>query len=272
MFIKKAAIIAVAVAGQAYVEAVSIQKRDGAHGHHAAAPASSYGAPAPASSYGAPAPASSYGAPAPASSYGAPAPASSYGAPAPASSYGAPAPASSYGAPAPASSYGAPADSYGAPADSYGAPDTGYGAPDTGYGAPASPGYGATGAEEEVVVTTAPAGPGILPFVAVILAIIGLSLLFPAVVNVGRKKRSLAEESNPVYDIAERVNEIYGAVLESEECMEKIACELGGMAKDLTASPVTSLVEPFVPTRYSQYYKQFKAGTNCDKIKCGKAL
>jgi hypothetical protein len=98
------------------------------------------------------------------------------------------------------------------------------------------------------------------------------SLLFPAVVNVGRKKRSLAEESNPVYDIAERVNEIYGAVLESEECMEKIACELGGMAKDLTSSPVTSLVEPFVPARYSQYYKQFKAGADCDKIKCGKAF
>ena len=45
-------------------------------------------------------------------------------------------------------------------------------------------------------------------------------------------------ESNPVYDLADRVNDIYGAVLESEECMEKIACELGGMAKDLTASPV----------------------------------
>jgi hypothetical protein len=176
-------------------------------------------------------------------------------------------------APAPASGYGAPAASYGAPAPDtgYGAPDTGYGAPDTGYGAPATsydepesydaaPTYGADG---EV-------GPGILPFVAVILAIIGLSLLFPAVVNIqsGRKRRSVAEESNPVYDLAERVQEMYGAVVRSEECMEKIVCELGGMAKDLTASPVTGLVEPFVPKKYSNYYKQFRSGKDCHKIKC----
>ena len=89
------------------------------------------------------------------------------------------APASGYGAPAPATGYGAPDTSYAAP-------DTGYGAPDTGY--EAAPAYGADDAA---------VGPGILPFVAVILAIIGLSLLFPAVVNVeSRRKRSLAEGKN----------------------------------------------------------------------------
>merc|ERR1719297_85456 len=161
------------------------------------------------------------------------------------------APASGYGAPAPATGYGAPDTSYAAP-------DTGYGAPDTGY--EAAPAYGA----EDAAV-----GPGILPFVAVILAIIGLSLLFPAVVNVeSRRKRSLAEESNPVYDLAERVQDMYSAVLRSESCMEKIVCELGGMAKDLTASPVTGLVEPFVPTKYSNMYKTFKNGKDCHKIKC----
>jgi len=161
------------------------------------------------------------------------------------------APASGYGAPAPATGYGAPDTSYAAP-------DTGYGAPDTGY--EAAPAYGADDAA---------VGPGILPFVAVILAIIGLSLLFPAVVNVeSRRKRSLAEESNPVYDLAERVQDMYSAVLRSESCMEKIVCELGGMAKDLTASPVTGLVEPFVPTKYSNMYKTFKNGKDCHKIKC----
>jgi len=175
----------------------------------------------------------------------------------------APAPASGYGAPA--ASYGAPAPDtgYGAPDTGYGAPDTGYGAPDTGYDAPAetydaAPSYGADG---EV-------GPGILPFVAVILAIIGLSLLFPAVVNIERKKRSVAEESNPVYDLAERVQDMYRAVERSEECMEKIVCELGGMAKDLNASPVTGLVEAFIPSKYSNYYKQFRSGKDCHKIKC----
>jgi len=179
---------------------------------------------------------------------------------APASGYGAP--AASYGAPAPATGYGAPADGYGAPDTGYGAPDTGYGAPADGYDAPAetydaAPAYGAQEAD---------LGPGILPFVAVILAIIGLSLLFPAVVNIERKKRSLAEESNPVYDLAERVQDMYSAVLRSEECMEKIVCELGGMAKDIT--PMTGLVEPFVPARYTNYYKTFKAGKDCHKIKC----
>lgn len=222
MFIKKAAVVAVALAGTACVEAVSITKRDGAHGHAHAAPA----AAAPASGYGAP--------------------------------------AASYGAPAPATGYGAPADGYGAPDTGYGAPASGYDAPATGYDEPAAPGYGATGVDE------VDGGPGILPFVAVILAIIGLSLLFPAVVNIsGRKKRSLAEESNPVYDLAERVNDIYGAVIQSEECMEKIACELGVMAKDLTASPVAGMITPFVPKKYAHYYKQFTAGANCDKIKCG---
>ena len=103
------------------------------------------------------------------------------------------APASGYGAPAPATGYGAPDTSYAAPDTGYGAPDAGYAAPDTGYGAPdtgyeAAPAYGADDAA---------VGPGILPFVAVILAIIGLSLLFPAVVNVeSRRKRSLAEGKN----------------------------------------------------------------------------
>jgi hypothetical protein len=158
-----------------------------------------------------------------------------------------------HAAAAPASGYGAPA-----PATGYGAPDTGYAAPSDGY--EAAPAYGADDAA---------VGPGILPFVAVILAIIGLSLLFPAVVNVQtRKRRSLAEEANPVYDLAERVQDMYSAVLRSESCMEKIVCELGGMAKDLTASPVTGLVEPFVPTKYSNMYKTFKNGKDCHKIKC----
>ena len=165
--IKKAAIVAVALAGQAYVEAASVlSKRDGAHGHAHAAPAA-----APASSYGAPA--------------------ASYGAPAPASSYGAP--AASYGAPAPAASYGAPAASYGAPADSYEPADS-YGAPGDSYGAPSYDGATGVGYEAEAGDVAA-AGPGILPFVAAIIAIIGLSLLFPTFVSLTsvRRKRSAAE-------------------------------------------------------------------------------
>ena len=102
---------------------------------------------------------------------------SEYGAPA-APAYSAPAP--SYSAPAP--SYSAPAPSYSAP--SYSAPETGYGAPSTGYGAPS---YGNGEVIEEEV------GGGGLDLTAIIipiLALIGLSLLFPTFVSVGRRKRS----------------------------------------------------------------------------------
>jgi hypothetical protein len=33
--------------------------------------------------------------------------------------------------------------------------------------------------------------------------------------------------------VVERVNDIYMAVVESEECMERVACELGGLVGDV---------------------------------------
>ena len=44
---------------------------------------------------------------------------------------------------------------------------------------------------------------------------------------------------NPMTDVVERVNDIYSSVVASEECMERIACEVGGLAADvgLTQSP-----------------------------------
>ena len=121
---------------------------------------------------------SEYGAPA-APSYSAPAP--SYSAPAP--SYSAPAP--SYSAPAP--SYSAPEPSYSAPSPSYGAPSTGYDEPSTGYGQPSY------AAEEE-------GGLDLTALLIPILALIGLSLLFPTYVSVaaGRKKRSLPDGTEVV--------------------------------------------------------------------------
>ena len=121
---------------------------------------------------------SEYGAPA-APSYSAPAP--SYSAPAP--SYSAPAP--SYSAPAP--SYSAPEPSYSAPSPSYGAPSTGYDEPSSGYGQPSYEG------EEEK-------GLDLTALIIPILALIGLSLLFPTYVSVaaGRKKRSLPDGTEVV--------------------------------------------------------------------------
>ena len=85
----------------------------------------------------------------------------------PAASYGAP--AASYGAPAPAASYGAPAATYGAPATSY---------------EPSAPTY-----ESDAAL------PDLTPIIIGILALVGLSLLFPTFVSLTsvRRKRSAAE-------------------------------------------------------------------------------
>jgi hypothetical protein len=106
-----------------------------------------------------------------------------------------------------------------------------------------------------------------------ILAIIGLSLLFPTItsVSVKRRKRDLERDANPMTDVVERVNEIYNSVIQSEQCMERIACELGGIAGDvgLKESPMAKMADLFVTAKYKPYYKQFKSGQNCEKIKCG---
>merc|ERR1711936_287813 len=155
-----------------------------------------------------------------------------------------------YGAPEPAPAYEEPAASYGAPAPSYGAPETGYGVPSY---------------EEEPL-------PDLTPIIVGILVLTGLSLLFPTFVSLStvRRKRH-AEDEDASQDVIERVNEIYTAVVQSEECMEKIACEVGALAGDvgLTQSPALKLAEGFMPSKYKTYYKQFVAGKDCHKIKCG---
>lgn len=99
------------------------------------------------------------------------------------SQYGAPA-APSYSAPSPSPSYSAPAPSYSAPEPSYSAPSPSYGSPEPSYGAPV------TGYEE-------PAGLDLTSILIPLLALIGLSLLFPTYVSltsVKRKRRDAEDE------------------------------------------------------------------------------
>merc|ERR1712038_483573 len=129
---------------------------------------------------------------------------------------------SSYGAPEP--SYSAPAPSYGAPEPSYGAPEPSYGAPEASYGAP-SYGY------EE-----ASAGLDLTSILIPILALLGLSLLFPTFVTIngtGRRKRDVMDEDeSTTSNMINRVQDMYMAIMESEECIERVVCELGGLVED----------------------------------------
>merc|ERR1712178_305920 len=149
-----------------------------------------------------------------------------------------------YGAPEP-DTYGAPAETYGAPAESYGVTAPEYGAAETG-----------------LDLTTI-----IIP----LLALLGLFLLFPTYVTLTtvRRKREAIETEGEV-NAVERMMDMYQAIIESEECLERVACDVGAMASDAGLdTSLASLASVMVPNKYSKYMKQFASAKNCHKIKCG---
>ena len=173
--------------------------------------------------------------------------------------------------------YGAPQeDTYGAPAESYGAPVESYGA--------SAPSYGAA-AETGLDLTTI-----IIP----LLALLGLFLLFPTYVTLTsvRRKREAIDDSEVSVNAVERMMDMYQvrakylleifvdlnlkyfflfqAVIESEECLERVACDVGAMASDAGLdTSLASMASIMVPNKYSKYMKQFVTAKNCHKIKCG---
>lgn len=185
-------------------------------------------------------------------------------APAPASGYAEP--VASYAEPA----YSAPASGYGAPDTGYGAPDAGYSDPNSGYGAPAT-GYG--------TYDTAPAyeeqtgGFDLSALLIPILIITGLALLFPSTTVVpvngpGRRKRDADEVEGPT--MATRMLDIMQSVATSEQCMERIACEIGGMAdKAGMDKTMSKIAEGFVSKKAQKLMKKFNGSEDCRKIKCG---
>merc|ERR1711881_177303 len=156
-----------------------------------------------------------------------------------------------------------PASGYGAPAPSYGAPEPSYEEPAQEYAA--APSYGAA----EAVV------PDLTPIIIGILVLTGLSLLFPTYVTLTsvRRKRSAesTQDENPMSNMIERVQDMYMAVLQSEECMERVACEVGGLAEDAGISKsLTKASEAFLPKKYTKMMKNFNHGKDCSKNnKCG---
>merc|ERR1712113_130920 len=56
---------------------------------------------------------------------------------------------------------------------------------------------------------------------------------------------------------------IYMAVVESEECMERIACEVGGIATDAGVNKgMTKLAESFVTKKYQKMMKNFNSAND----------
>merc|ERR1712045_916614 len=141
--------------------------------------------------------------------------------------------------------YGAPEpDTYGAPAEAYGAPDSSYAA-DTG-----------------LDLTTI-----IIP----LLALLGLFLLFPTYVTLTsvRRKREAIEDAGET-NMVERMMDMSQAIIESEECLERVACDVGGLANDAGFDPtMAQWAAVMVPNKYSKYMKQFASAKNCHQLKCG---
>merc|ERR1712062_87945 len=145
-------------------------------------------------------------------------------------------------------------DGYGAPEpDTYGAPAEAYGAPDTSYSAPS---YAAdTG----------------LDLTTIIIPLLALLLLFPTYVTLTsvRRKREAIEDAGET-NMVERMMDMYQAIIESEECMERVACDVGGLANDAGFdTTMAHMASVMMPNKYSKYMKQFASAKNCHKLKCG---
>jgi len=143
--------------------------------------------------------------------------------------------------------------------DGYGAPEAAYEEPAAEYGA-APPTYGVT------------AAPDLTPIIIGILVLTGLSLLFPTYVTLEsvRRRRSAGASQDSSSNLVERVQDIYLAVVESEECMERVACEVGGIAAEAGINKgMFKLAETYVPKKYQKMMKNFTASKDCHKIKCG---
>jgi hypothetical protein len=122
----------------------------------------------------------------------------------------------------------------------------------------------------------ADAGVDLSQLLIPILIIAGLALLFPSITEVdvnatGRKRRSAEGDASPLANMVERVQDMYSAILQSEECIERVACEVGGLASDAGISKsLTKAAEGFVPKKFNKMMKNFNHGKDCSKNnKCG---
>lgn len=121
---------------------------------------------------------------------------------------------------------------------------------------------------------------GIAAAVAVpLVAIGGLALLSP--LALGRKRRDLdgLEESKGEPDAVDRlrarVTDIYTDVTTSDECIERLVCELGAVAKDVYyKDSVIRVMNYFAPSHYKKYLSTLKSAaytgdtSKCRQIKC----
>jgi len=170
-----------------------------------------------------------------------------------------------------------------APATGYQEPASGYSAPSgSGYEQPGydqSSGYEQTGYEQSGYETGYPqdsyavadeGGFSLSMLILPVMILAGLALLFPSVQTVAVKRKRSAEDEVSGNSLVERVQDIYMSVVESEECLERIACEMGGIVADAGISTeIFRTAAPLVSGKFSSAMKSFNNAKDCRKMKCG---
>merc|ERR1711981_878354 len=69
----------------------------------------------------------------------------------------------------------------------------------------------------------------------------------------GQADSGLLLDDAPAANMVERVQDMYMALMESEECMERIACEVGGLVTDAGISKsMAKMAGQFVPKKYAK--------------------
>merc|ERR1719420_2554212 len=158
---------------------------------------------------------------------------------------------------------------YAAPDAGYGAPDAGFSSPDAGYASP-SGGYDYPTDSYGGETATVSGSDGMSMIIIPLLIAAALFLLFPSVTTVPVRKRRDVDEST-TSNMINRVQDMYMAIMESEECIERVVCELGGLVEDAGYSKqMTRSLELFAPKKYAKMMKSFNKGKDCTKNnKCG---
>jgi hypothetical protein len=126
-------------------------------------------------------------------------------------------------------------------------------------------------------------GTGVAAAVAVpLVALGGLALLSP--LALGRKKRDVdgmeysedeSKSPDAVDRLRSRVTTIYSDVVSSDECIERLVCELGSVAKNVYyKDSVIRVMNYFAPSSYKKYMSTLKSAaftgdtSKCRMIKC----
>ncbi|XP_066943066.1 uncharacterized protein [Macrobrachium rosenbergii] len=106
------------------------------------------------------------------------------------------------------------------------------------------------------------------------LTVLAISAVWPHY-EYYRNKRAVEQEAeSPVNELSEHLMNIYFAATESDECIQRIVCEVGASARSLNSENMTSLISLLsasAPSKYNKFFEKFKMGMNaekCEKIGC----